>query len=119
MKNNCPYCGKEIEIRVSCESDEVVLGRRKESDGYVYLVHSPTNDVYKIGRAKRVDGRYGSIARQSPVEVRLIHAFKSSDSKEADKKLHEAYRSKRVIGEWFSLSHQEVESFVSIEDYGM
>jgi phage terminase large subunit GpA-like protein len=117
--SNCPHCGKEVQVSIYCESDgsETQPQELKQFDGYVYLLYSPTNNTYKIGRAKQVDGRYGSIAKQSPVEIRLIHQFKSENASKAEKSLHHLYSHKRVLGEWFSLSENEVEAIVAIGDY--
>ena len=119
MKARCPHCNTELEISMSFESDEPNTRpeKFKRFDGYVYLLYSPTNNTYKIGKAKQVDGRYGSIAKQSPVEIKLIHQFKSENANKAEKALHNQYSHKRVLGEWFSLSEQEIETIISIGDY--
>jgi hypothetical protein len=96
---------------------EPIQEKQKQFNGYVYLLYSPTNNTYKIGKAKKVDDRYGSIAKQSPVEIRLVHQFKSSNASKAENTLHRQYSHKRFLGEWFSLSEQDVESIISIGDF--
>jgi phage terminase large subunit GpA-like protein len=116
--SNCPHCGKEIVASIYCESDTAdEYTEPKRFDGYVYLLHSPTNNTYKIGRAKEVFNRYGSIAKQSPVEIKLVHQFKSNHASKTEKELHDRYSSQRVLGEWFSLSEQDVEAIICIGDY--
>lgn len=117
--SNCPHCGKEVQVSIYCESDpaDEHTERPNKFDGYVYLLYSPTNNTYKIGRAKEVYNRYGSIAKQSPVEIKLVHQFKSSNASKAERELHSRYASKRVLGEWFSLSEQDVEAIICMGDY--
>ena len=47
-------------------------------DGYVYLLMS-ANGYYKIGRAKDTGTRLSSIQRSFPIEIELVHCFRSQD----------------------------------------
>ena len=119
FSSKCPHCGQDIVVSIFAESIEVSEPEKKapQFDGFVYLIHSPTNNLYKIGRAKEIDSRYASIGKQSPVEVKLVHSFKSADSKKAERTLHHTYSHLRVLGEWFSLAEKDVSDIVSIGDY--
>ena len=60
--------------------------------------------------------RNKSLAKQSPVEVVLVHYFKTADPIAAEKELHRKYKTLRKTGEWFSLSSKDVDFIKSISD---
>jgi len=83
--------------------------------GYIYLLFCPSNGLYKIGRSKnKVEDRYGNIAKQSPVEISLVHSYASKDYLKSEKQLHDMYSHKRQLGEWFSLSEEDVNFICSL-----
>lgn len=120
FKSTCPHCGDEIEVSIFAESTQATEKKKEELfDGYVYLLYSPTNNLYKIGRAKQFRNRCGEISKQSPVEIKLLHSFKSKNSKIAENILHKKYSTLRVLGEWFSLSENDASYIRSIADGGL
>jgi hypothetical protein len=82
--------------------------------GYVYLVQSPTG-AYKIGRAKNPKDRVRTFGVKLPFEIELIHTIEAADYKVAERQLHERFAPKRVNGEWFNLTPEDVASIKSIE----
>ncbi len=116
----CPNCGTNLSVKISLEGDGVVVERKQnKKEGFVYLLYSASNNLYKIGRAKELNTRNKSIAKQSPVEVELVHYFKSKDSVEAEKMLHRKYANLRTRGEWFALLDKDVRYIKSISDGGL
>lgn len=88
----------------------------EETDpGFVYLMQEE-NGLCKIGRATDTNQRLGSVRTDSPNRVDLLHDFFSADYKEAEKKLHERFATKRIRGEWFSLNSDDIASIKAIPD---
>ena len=71
--------------------------------GFVYVLKSSVNDLYKIGMAQDVAKRLHEINFASPVEVLLIHTIFSECMPWAEANLHHKYIKQRHHGEWFQL----------------
>lgn len=74
---------------------------------YVYLLSS--GDMHKIGISTEPDKRRRSIEFAVGRPVVLITASAIEDARKVEADLHEKYASKRGIGEWFSLSADDVQ----------
>ncbi len=81
--------------------------------GYVYLLQSPTS-AYKIGRTKSPKSRSKTFGVQLPFEVEFIALIKTNDMLRLEAELHQQYAEKRVNGEWFNLSSEDVEYIKSL-----
>lgn len=77
---------------------------------WVYLIHDPYTDLFKIGKSDRPDERhkqlcnpksYGTIPA-APTDYELIEAWLVHESSEGQ--LHELFAACRVRGEWFNLT---------------
>lgn len=82
--------------------------------GYIYLVQSPSGH-YKIGKAKDVTNRLKTFEVKMPFEIELIHVIPCSNYHKAESKLHKQYANKRLNGEWFELTPEDVATIKSIE----
>jgi len=81
-----------------------------EPDGkkqFVYLMKNLRNGLYKIGRSKNPYIREKTLQSEEP-EVQLI-TFRNAPPK-AETELHRKYADKRIRGEWFELSLDEVKT---------
>jgi hypothetical protein len=76
--------------------------------GVVYLLRAD-NGYHKIGRAKCLTPRVTQIGIQVPMHIELAYHFEADDCVLAEAHLHERFAAKRVKGEWFDLSPEEVE----------
>jgi hypothetical protein len=81
--------------------------------GYVYLIQSPSGH-YKIGRAIDPSDRLGMFGVKLPFEVELICLIKSDDYIGLEKEIHSQFDARRVNGEWFNLSAEDVEYIKSL-----
>lgn len=79
---------------------------RSQIDGYVYLLKS--GPAYKIGRARQVDARIKQISPVLPYPVEIVHTIPSNNVVRAEAHFHKMFASKRLNGEWFDLSDQDV-----------
>lgn len=75
--------------------------------GYVYLILASTGH-YKIGRTKSYKDRMKLFGVQLPFTFEFIHVIQTEDMYTLESKLHERFASKRVNGEWFSLTDEDV-----------
>jgi hypothetical protein len=80
----------------------------KDLSGYVYLVKSVSGH-YKIGRAKDPNNRAKTFGVQLPFEIEFVAVIKTDDYVALEEQLHAKYQDKRVNGEWFALTPEDVE----------
>lgn len=104
-------------VREFEESEEIwenaITAHKKERSGYIYLVKA-TTDEYKIGRTIDVEKRLNAFSVQPPFEYELIHHFPVTDMVSVEADLHKKYATKRIIGEWFRLSEEDVQAICSM-----
>lgn len=81
-------------------------GQRSRA-GYVML-YQLSNGYYWLEAARDSASRQGQIARETGLEVVLVHAIFSSDRQQALTIVHQRYRHRQHHGNWFALSPTEV-----------
>lgn len=79
---------------------------------WVYLIHDPDTDLYKIGQSDDPDKRLGQLCSQSTILAKdldyyIYEAWLCPVGMEAS--LHLKFDYARVRGEWFDLAEQEIE----------
>ena len=77
--------------------------------GFVYLIWSQYG--YKIGKAVSVKSRTKLFEVKLPFPIRVENYAKFSDYTQAERSLHLYFQDKRMEGEWFSLTDEDV-SFI-------
>lgn len=97
------------------EMPDTTVSKRRSLPGYVYLL-SLDIGAFKIGKAIDITKRVKSLGVKIPIQVTLIHSFRSDDYSLAELTLHEKFASKRTVGEWFELDEEDVEYIKSIQD---
>ena len=119
-ENITPAEIKEYNKRVAIITDESALPSKPDAIiGYVYLLRSE-NGFYKIGRATSVDMRLSTIQRSFPIEIKLVHCFRSQDYVAAEKYLHLRYHEYRPDRtEWFALPDWAIEYIQDLKDYDL
>lgn len=73
-----------------------------------YLMRDANICLTKIGKSKNPQQRERTLQAEKPT----ISLFAISD-KDVEKELHQKYASKRIRGEWFSLSEDEINTILS------
>jgi hypothetical protein len=81
--------------------------------GYVYLLKSVSGH-WKIGRSGNPNNRLKTFGIQLPFEVEFEHLIQTCDMSKSEATLHAQFASKRVNGEWFNLSPDDVAYIKSI-----
>jgi hypothetical protein len=82
-----------------------------DTQGYVYVWGG--EGVYKIGRAKNPHQRVKSFP-VTPYKAGFVHILPADDYKRLEQSLHAHFRAKRVKGEWFNLSEQELHAIPDV-----
>jgi|AntRauTorcE11897_2_1112592.scaffolds.fasta_scaffold01182_5 hypothetical protein len=87
-----------------------------KEDRKIYLVSSKIDDmtVYKIGyTARSVETRIKEFKTGNCSEFEIIHIYEPLDFPVTiETSLHKHFYDKKINGEWFSLTEQDVESFL-------
>jgi hypothetical protein len=87
------------------------LGEFSGKAGFVYLL-SDQNGNYKIGKTTSLDNRIKALNTQPPFELQLIAFQKTSNNSKLEADYHKKYSHKRLRGEWFKLTSDDVDETV-------
>ena len=70
--------------------------------------------LYKIGYTRReVSKRIKELKTGNGSDLYLINSFKSKWGTKIESQLHRTFKSKKINGEWFDLTDEEVKSFIT------
>ena len=69
-------------------------------------------NYYKIGYGKSTRKRLSSIQMCNPYEIELIFTYETLFANEIEKNIHLYYNSRKVRGEWFLISEDEIQNFM-------
>ncbi len=81
----------------------------------VYLICSEFEGrrLFKIGYTRReVSKRIKELRTGNGSELYIVNQFKSKWGTKIESQLHRMYKSKKVNGEWFDLTDEDVKSFL-------
>jgi len=81
----------------------------KIQEGYVYLMQFGSE--YKIGTSNNVERRFRELRTQMPYEGRIIHTIATGDPEGIEAYWHQYFSEKRLKGEWFQLSSNDIRYF--------
>lgn len=79
-----------------------------KAPGYVYFVQEYMTGSFKIGKTKHIDRRMNVFNVKLPFENKLIFLIKSADHHQTEIAFHEYFSKKRLEGEWFDLTKDDV-----------
>ena len=84
-----------------------------ENCRWCYVIYNPLNRNTKIGVTDNLGGRIGRLRTASGIDVITLLAiellpFYDENARELEAFLHEYFKVKRKIGEWFELSIKDV-----------
>lgn len=100
---------KAEETAKTAENLEVL--RRSNFKIFVYLMEDLRNGLFKIGQSQTPEKRENTLQSEVP-EISVRFYLPAPDT--AEKELHEMFDSKRIRGEWFQLTPQDILSIIGI-----
>ena len=75
---------------------------------YLYIIQEGDNQNYKIGRSYQVENRLKSLQTSNASKLILIDKYQCKDCKTLEKRVHNHLKDKKLNGEWFTLSIDEL-----------
>ncbi len=99
--------GATVHSRGATGSGCISQGKRDRTAGHVYLI-GVLEGCHKIGKSNNVNRRIPEFGAKLPVVLRVVHAIPTADMVWLESYLHMAFRHRRVRGEWFRLSEEEI-----------
>ena len=98
---------------LTCGEDQ--FRKDTSSAGYIYLARSAiTTKLTKIGRTKDIDRRKEELEKDIP-DIEIIYTISSGNTVRDEKNIHKIFEDKRVKGEWFALSNEDIQSIKNIQ----
>lgn len=86
----------------------------QDKSGYVYLIQGVNTPHFKIGKARQLKRRMDTFGVKLPMVIELICAIKTDNRHSLEGRLHSRFASKRMQGEWFNLSADDVQYIQSL-----
>jgi hypothetical protein len=87
--------------------DPVANKTYQQIPGYVYLIESQYG--YKIGKTVNIQSRINLFSVKLPFPIKLINYAWFDNYSAAEREFHELFSEKRLEGEWFDLSEDDIE----------
>lgn len=84
-----------------------IIIQKRSISGCVYLLKA--GKYYKIGASKDINGRLRKLSTLPPFDLELVHKIITSNMYRLENELHNIFADKRVNGEWFLLTDNDVE----------
>lgn len=82
--------------------------------GKVYLVGIPEDDLYKIGWTRgKIEDRIAPLQTGNAKKIEVIHLFETDHHVKVEGWMHRMHGSKRMEGEWFELTQEDVNAFLN------
>ena len=78
----------------------------------VYLIGIPEESRYKIGYTNRsIDNRVNEIQTGNPKKIEVLEIFETEHHIKVESWMHKIHHQKRMEGEWFELTDEDVKNF--------
>lgn len=81
----------------------------REHTGFVYLIK--LGDSYKIGITKNTKERFKQFEFM-PFDLQIIKTAKVKNYENIETLLHDMYKEKRIKGEWFNLTQDDIQNII-------
>lgn len=109
--------GVNLALRRAGVREKVRLGgdQDKPKAGYVYVIYlddSAGERFFKIGMSAVFSSRFDQHQCASPFDICVAAAYFVGDMRTEERDLHVEFASKRVRGEWFRLSRDDLKMIV-------
>lgn len=104
-------------LRIRCKATPHLFDPRFDG-GCLYILQLGDTDIFKIGISIDVKRRMKELQRKSPLEIKLIRAWRGHDYEYAESSLHYLFKNRRIRGEWFRLTPHDLLDIFNILDSG-
>jgi len=107
-------------MELHIEQDELNNAARgytgPKKKGFIYFAKK--GKYVKIGRTKNVEGRICNLSGKHPEEtpIELLHSIHTEDMMGAEKAFHDYFSTKRIKGEWFQLTEEDIECIGEVKE---
>ena len=82
--------------------------------GYVYLIQDSTNNVYKIGVTRVMDGkRLKKLQTGNSTQLHLLFYYYTQYPFRLETMLHKKYEEYNILNEWYELPEDDVKNFLN------
>ena len=100
-----------VESRIPSESvgEKQSIKAPQKVAGYVYLAKHGQD--YRVGRSNDVVRRGREISLILPQELEHVHIIETDDPPGIERYWHERFKDRRIRGEWFRLTREDVAAF--------
>jgi hypothetical protein len=85
------------------------IEKSSTASGHVYLLKH--DNAYKIGKSFDVTRHYKEIRVQMPHDTEEIHVIETDDPSGIEAYWHNRFKDKKLKGEWFNLSPDDIKAF--------
>lgn len=83
--------------------------------GYVYLIKDSSNQTYKIGVTRVMDGkRIKKLQTGNSTKLQFMFHYHTPYPFRIESMLHKRYQDYRVLNEWYELPEEDVKNFLNI-----
>lgn len=87
----------------------------ENSSGYVYIIKGKAGH-YKIGKTTDPDVRIKNLGVVLPFKIKPIHIIECQNRHEAETTLHHRYWHRRIAGEWYKLTAEDLNEIKAIQE---
>lgn len=109
------YIRQEIDKRLAelhvIDRAQVANCPSRRGSCFVYLIKAE-NGLIKIGKTVDIRQRFRTLYTMCPVKLELVAFLETELADELEIRLHSEFSDKRVKGEWFALSSEDVRAIV-------
>ena len=104
-----------VELMVTDLAQVAKVKRTRESNraALVYLIRAE-NGLVKIGKTYNLIRRFNTLNIGSPLDLEILGCIHVENASEVEQDLHARFAEKRVKGEWFSLSTEDLDIIASL-----
>lgn len=102
---------ESINYQESLNHHEFLKSIYNPSKQYVYIIRDvELTGLYKIGKSKSLNSRLYDFGVKLPFEFHIVHLIPCDDVDWLECDLHQKYSHKRLRGEWFNLSDEDIQA---------
>lgn len=94
-----------------------LISKQKKEIGEKFVYVAQCDCYYKIGIAYNLESRINTLQVGNPYKIDFYTCLKTKKAKEIEKKLHKLFEKKRLRGEWYELSEEDLNTILSTFEY--